>query len=166
MNSNNRSYETSWTWKKGVSMERTLRENRNQNQGRNQNQNSNQDIYQNKKIEFIENNIINNCLNNNLSPVSHFSQQTDSQSDYFQERPTLSCVRNNISSRINTGKMTFKRDNIRSENNEKLSTREHIIQRKVNPFLVDNDFKKDLEIQNEFLIPKNSNYEKEENLSL
>lgn len=162
MNSYNRSYETSWTWKKGDSMERTLRENR--KIGKNVNERENR--HEHKKIEFIENNVINTSLNENSQCISDFSQQNISQSDYFQEQPTLSYVNNNLTASINTGKMTFKRDNIRCENNEKLSTREHIIQRKVNPFLVDNDFKKDLEIQNEFLIPKNSNFEKEETLSL
>ena len=162
MNSYSRSYETSWTWKKGDSMERTLRENGKIGKNVNERKNS----YENKKIEFIENNVINTILNEGPSCISDFSQQNISQSDYFQEQPTLSCVNNNLPRSINTGKMTFKRDNIRSESNEKLSTREHIIQRKVNPFLVDNDFKKDLEIQSEFLIPKNSNYEKGESLSL
>ena len=171
MNSYSRSYETSWTWKKGDSMERTLRENRKIGKNVNERENS----YENKKIEFIENNVINTSLNEGPSCISDFSQQNISQSDYFQEQPTSIPSFMDSTQPINqhyerdnikAGKMTFKRDNIRCENNEKLSTREHIIQRKVNPFLVDNDFKKDLEIQNEFLIPKNSNFEKEETLSL
>lgn len=159
MNSYNRTYETSWTWKKGDSMKRTLRENKNKNE----------------KIEFIENNVINVSLNENPPCISDFSQQNISQNESFRQHPTSIPSFMDSTQPINhqyetdnikAGKMTFKRDNIRCENNEKLSTREHIIQRKVNPFLVDNDFKKDLEIQNEFLIPKNSNYEKGETLSL
>lgn len=161
MNSYSRSYETSWTWKKGDSMKRTLRENKGKNE--------------NEKIEFIENNVINVSLNENSPSISDFSQQNISQTQNFHEQPTSipsfmdstpTINHQYETDNIKTGKMTFKRDNIRCENNEKLSSREHIIQRKVNPFLVDNDFKKDLEIQNEFLIPKNSNYEKGETLSL
>ena len=135
MNSQNRSYETTWTWKKGVPMERTSREDR----------------------EF----------NENVSCISDFSQQHVSQNEkvheYLSSVPSKNQYESDI---IKTSEMTCKRANIRCEQNEKLSTREHIIQRNVNPFLVDNDFKKDLEIQNEFLIPKNSNYEKNVSLSL
>jgi hypothetical protein len=171
MNSYSRSYETSWTWKKGDSMKRTLRENRKNRKNVNERENR----HENKKIEFIENNVINTSLNENSQCISDFSQQNISQSENFHQHPTsipsfmdsTPPVNHQYKTEnIKAGKMTFKRDNIRCENNEKLSTREHIIQRKVNPFLVDNDFKKDLEIQNEFLIPKNSNFEKEETLSL
>ena len=159
MNSYRRSYETSWTWKKGDSMKRTMRENKNVN----------------KKIEFIENNVINVSLNEISPCISDLSQQNISQTQNFHEQPTSvpsfmdsmpSMNHQYETENIKAGKMTFKCDNVRCENNEKLSTREHIIQRKVNPFLADNDFNKDLEIQNEFLIPKNSNYEKGETLSL
>ncbi len=165
MNSYSTSYETSWTWKKGDSMKRTLRENRKYKKNKNTD----------GKIEFIKNNVINVSLNDNPSSISDFSQQNISQTQNFHEQPTSipsfmdstpTINHQYETDNIKTGKMTFKRDNIRCENNEKLSSREHIIQRKVNPFLVDNDFKKDLEIQNEFLIPKNSNYEKGETLSL
>jgi len=162
MNSKIRNYETSWTWKKGVSMERTLREN-----------------IKNENNEKINNNIINDSLNDSLNDnppcIPVFSQQNTSQTEKIYEHPTsVSSFMDSMplikqqyeSENIKTGKMTFKRDNIRCENNEKLSSREHMIQRNVNPFLVDNDFKKDLEIQNEFLIPKNSNYEKEQTISL
>ena len=171
MNSHNRNYETSWTWKKGDSMERTLRENRK----RGKNESSRENRNKNKKIEFIENNVINVSLNENSQCISDFSQQNVCQNESFHEHPSSITTFMDSMQPINqhyerdnikAGKMTFKRDNIRCENNEKLSMREHIIQRKVNPFLVDNDFKKDLEIQNEFLIPKNSNYEKGETLSL
>lgn len=61
---------------------------------------------------------------------------------------------------INMGKLSFKKDNLREKNNEKLFSRGHIIQRKVNPFMIDNDYKTDLDVQNKFLIPKDSNDEK------
>lgn len=64
---------------------------------------------------------------------------------------------------INMGKLTFKKDNLREKNNEKLFSRGHIIQRKVNPFMIDNDYKTDLDVQNRFLIPKDSNDEKDLN---
>lgn len=64
---------------------------------------------------------------------------------------------------LNIGKLTFKKDNMREQNNEKLFSRGHIIQRKVNPFMINNDFNQDLEVQNQFLIPKDSNAEKDLN---
>jgi len=64
---------------------------------------------------------------------------------------------------LNMGKLTFKKDNMREQNNEKLFSRGHIIQRKVNPFMINNDFNQDLEVQNQFLIPKDSNAEKDLN---
>ena len=46
---------------------------------------------------------------------------------------------------------------LKEESNQKLSTRGLMIQRSVNPFMINNDYNKDLEVQNEFLIPKDSN---------
>jgi len=46
---------------------------------------------------------------------------------------------------------------LKEESNHKLSIRGLMIQRSVNPFMINNDYNKDLEVQNEFLIPKDSN---------
>ena len=54
--------------------------------------------------------------------------------------------------------------NKREECCERISNREWIIQRNINPYLIQNNYINDLNAQNEFLIPKDSNYK--ENISL
>lgn len=44
--------------------------------------------------------------------------------------------------------------------NDRLTGRDKIIQRSINPFLSNNDYLSDLSIQDEFLRPKNSSYGK------
>lgn len=63
-----------------------------------------------------------------------------------------------------SNKLTFKKDQLREQSNDKLSHRAMIIQRNVNPYMINNDYNKDLEIQNRFLIPKDSN-DKENDLN-
>jgi hypothetical protein len=46
---------------------------------------------------------------------------------------------------------------MKEEGNKKLSNRELLIERSVNPYMINNDYNKDLEIQHEFLMPKDSN---------
>jgi hypothetical protein len=46
---------------------------------------------------------------------------------------------------------------MKEEGNKKLSNRGLLIQRSVNPYMINNDYNKDLEIQHEFLMPKDSN---------
>lgn len=50
--------------------------------------------------------------------------------------------------------------NAREECCERISNRELIIQKNVNPYLTNNNYIKDLDDQNDFLIPKDSNYKK------
>lgn len=50
--------------------------------------------------------------------------------------------------------------NTREECCERISNRELIIQKSVNPYLTNNNYIKDLDDQNDFLIPKDSNYKK------
>ena len=51
----------------------------------------------------------------------------------------------------------FKINNKREEANYKLSERHLVGQNKQNPFMSNNDYIKDLDVQQNFLIPKNSN---------
>ena len=54
----------------------------------------------------------------------------------------------------------FRINNKREEANHKLSERHLIGQLNQNPFMINNDYIKDLDIQQSFLIPKNSNIDK------
>ena len=72
-------------------------------------------------------------------------------------------ISNNMSNDM-SNKLTFKKDKLREQSNDKLSHRAMIIQRNINPYMINNDYNKDLEIQNKFLIPKDSN-DKENDLN-
>ena len=54
----------------------------------------------------------------------------------------------------------FRINNKREEANHKLSERHLIGQLNQNPFMINNDYIKDLDIQQNFLMPKNSNNDK------
>jgi hypothetical protein len=54
----------------------------------------------------------------------------------------------------------FRINNKREEANHKLSERHLVGQLNQNPFMINNDYIKDLDIQQSFLIPKNSNIDK------
>ena len=54
----------------------------------------------------------------------------------------------------------FRINNKREEVNHKLSERYLVGQLNQNPFMINNDYIKDLDIQQSFLIPKNSNIDK------
>lgn len=62
------------------------------------------------------------------------------------EKEIIYSIKNKLDSEINK----------KEEHNLKLQGREAIIQRSVNPFMT-HDYGRDLEIQNNFLIPKDSN---------
>tara|TARA_A100001234_G_C12360170_1_gene273715 strand:+ start:53 stop:361 length:309 start_codon:yes stop_codon:yes gene_type:complete len=49
--------------------------------------------------------------------------------------------------------------NKREECSNRISDRDWIIQTNVNPYLTNNNYMEDLNAQNKFLIPQNSNYE-------
>ena len=55
--------------------------------------------------------------------------------------------------------------NKREECCERISNREWVIQKSINPYLNGNNYINDLTAQNEFLIPKDSNFEKKISLS-
>ena len=55
--------------------------------------------------------------------------------------------------------------NSREECCERISSREWIIQKNINPYLNQNTYVDDLSAQSEFLIPKDSNYNKKSSLS-
>jgi len=57
----------------------------------------------------------------------------------------------------NNNNEIFRINNKREEANHKLSERYLVGQTKQNPFMLDNNYIKDLTIQQNFLIPKNSN---------
>jgi hypothetical protein len=53
-------------------------------------------------------------------------------------------------------------ENKREICNERIVNRDMIIQSKINPFLLKNNYLNDLDDQNKYLIPKNSNYKKKD----
>jgi hypothetical protein len=61
-----------------------------------------------------------------------------------------------------TDKIEHRRQNDRELNSERLSQRELIIQTSVNPFLLDHNYLDDLQVQDTFLRPKDSNIKIEE----
>jgi hypothetical protein len=61
---------------------------------------------------------------------------------------------------INMNNEIFRINNKREEANHKLSERHLVGQLNQNPFMINNDYIKDLDIQQSFLIPKNSNIDK------
>ena len=66
-------------------------------------------------------------------------------------------------SEINNNNMNneiFRINNKREEANHKLSERYLVGQLNQNPFMINNDYIKDLDIQQNFLMPKNSNNDK------
>lgn len=67
---------------------------------------------------------------------------------------------NDINSDININNEIFRINNKREEANHKLSERYLVGQLNQNPFMINNDYIKDLDIQQSFLIPKNSNNDK------
>jgi len=87
-------------------------------------------IKQTKREKKIDNNVIDNIAKDNIA-----NEVLDFQEEIIEEKKRL----------------------IKEEGNKKLSNRCLLIQRSVNPFMINNDYNKDLEIQHEFLIPKDSN---------
>ena len=78
-----------------------------------------------------------------------------------RENPAVSKKMKNT---INTPEI----DNIKNkieECCERISNREWVIQKSINPYLNGNNYINDLTAQNEFLIPKDSNFEKKISLS-
>jgi len=61
-----------------------------------------------------------------------------------------------------TDKIEHRRQNDRELNSERLSQRELIIQTSINPFLTDHNYLDDLQVQDKFLRPKDSNIKIEE----
>ena len=59
-------------------------------------------------------------------------------------------------------KIENRRQNDRELNSERLSQREMIIQTSINPFLSDHNYLDDLQVQDEFLRPKDSNIKGDE----
>ena len=62
----------------------------------------------------------------------------------------------NIPKYVITDGTFFKKTSDRDVNNEKLMSRYMVTQTNTNPFMADNDYLKDLEVQNKFLKPQNS----------
>lgn len=87
-------------------------------------------IKQTKREKKIDNNANNNIANDNIT-----NELLDFKDEIIEEKKRL----------------------MKEEGNKKLSNRGLLIQRSVNPFMINNDYNKDLEIQHEFLIPKDSN---------
>ena len=63
---------------------------------------------------------------------------------------------------IITDRMDLRDRNTREINSERISQRELLIQTSINPFMSSNDYLRDLEVQDEFLRPLDSNIKSEE----
>lgn len=75
----------------------------------------------------------------------------------LQEMREIADLNNNNS---NNNNEIFRINNKREQANHKLNERHLLGQIKQNPFMINNDYIKDLDIQQSFLIPKNSNIDK------
>ena len=76
-----------------------------------------------------------------------------------EDNPNLKGMRENVDIPVNNNDI-FRINNKREEANHKLSERHLVGQLNQNPFMINNDYIKDLDIQQNFLIPKNSNIDK------
>jgi hypothetical protein len=63
---------------------------------------------------------------------------------------------------IITDRMDLRDRNTREINSERMSQRELLIQTSINPFMSSNNYLRDLEVQDEFLRPLDSNIKSEE----
>jgi hypothetical protein len=77
--------------------------------------------------------------------IKHEEKKIDEFFDYRSFRKDLELV---------------KKKNDKSICNDRLTGRDKIIQRNINPFLSNNNYLSDLSVQDEFLRPKNSSYGK------
>jgi hypothetical protein len=99
-----------------------------------------------KKIQKNNNN--NNNNNNDIDNFNNFEQC---------ENAIMNNISNDDMFLSNNNNEIFRINNKREEANHKLSERYLVGQTKQNPFMLDNDYIKDLDTQQNFLIPKNSN---------
>jgi len=86
-------------------------------------------------------------------------ENTHINSDNINDNNTIN-VNNNINDNNNMNSMNseiFRINNKREDANHKLSERYLVGQLNQNPFMINNDYIKDLDIQQSFLMPKNSN---------
>ena len=75
-------------------------------------------------------------------------------------REIVDLNQNNSNNNNDNNNEIFRINNKREEANHKLSERHLVGQLNQNPFMINNDYIKDLDIQQSFLIPKNSNIDK------
>jgi hypothetical protein len=136
-----------WTWKMGTSMEKTKR------------------IKQNKSKDLINNFTMSHDMSRDMSHDMSRDMSHDMSRDMSHDMSRdMSHDMSRDMSHDMSNKLTFKKDKLREQSNDKLSHRAMIIQRNINPYMINNDYNKDLEIQNKFLIPKDSN-DKENDLN-
>jgi len=124
-------------WSNGEKYEKSLKSD---NPNLQQIQQTNNNNHGNKN----ENNSVDNF--NNFEQCENVIMNNISEDDMF--------LSNNID---NNNNEIFRINNKREEANHKLSERYLVGQTKQNPFMLDNDYIKDLDTQQNFLIPKNSN---------
>ena len=124
-------------WSNGEKYEKSLKSD---NPNLQQIQQTNNNNHGNKN----ENNSVDNF--NNFEQCENVIMNNISDDDMF--------LSNNID---NNNNEIFRINNKREEANHKLSERYLVGQTKQNPFMLDNDYIKDLDTQQNFLIPKNSN---------
>jgi len=113
--------------------------------------------YENPNLKKIQKN------NNNNNNNSNNNSNTNDIDNFNNFEQCENAIMNNISnddmflSNNNNNNEIFRINNKREEANHKLSERYLVGQTKQNPFMLDNDYIKDLDTQQNFLIPKNSN---------
>jgi len=127
-------------WSNGEKYEKSLKSDNPNLQKTQQTQQTNNNNHGNKN----ENNSVDNF--NNFEQCENVIMNNISEDDMF--------LSNNID---NNNNEIFRINNKREEANHKLSERYLVGQTKQNPFMLDNDYIKDLDTQQNFLIPKNSN---------
>jgi len=127
-------------WSNGEKYEKSLKSDNPNLQKIQQTQQTNNNNHGNKN----ENNSVDNF--NNFEQCENVIMNNISEDDMF--------LSNNID---NNNNEIFRINNKREEANHKLSERYLVGQTKQNPFMLDNDYIKDLDTQQNFLIPKNSN---------
>ena len=103
------------------------------------------------------NNYGNGNENNNVDNFNNFEQCENVIMNNIPEDDMFLSNNNNN----NNNNEIFRINNKREEANHKLSERYLVGQTKQNPFMLDNNYIKDLDTQQNFLIPKNSNNKQE-----
>lgn len=97
-----------------------------------------------------------------IQQINNYGNENNNVDNFNNFEQCENVIMNNIPDDVlflsnNNNNEIFRINNKREEANHKLSERYLVGQTKQNPFMLDNNYIKDLTIQQNFLIPKNSN---------